>query len=97
MKHTLNHIDRLVYIALTLAVTGSLSIVYASSFKEKVCDGVIRSSSKVYAVKEVNRSKNCLCKEVAITTKESVELGYMSVEEAEEVERKCWALPSELF
>ena len=96
MKHALNHIDRLVYIALTLAVTGSLSIVYASSFKENNCNSLV-GAPPVYRVKEVNRSKSCLCKEVAITTMESVELGYMSVEEAEEVERKCWDLPGELF
>lgn len=95
MKHALNHIDRLVYIALTLAVAGSLSIVYASSNKENGCDSV--GGPAVYRVKEVNRSKSCLCKEVAITTMESVELGYMSKEEAEGIERRCWALPGDLF
>ncbi|WNL51029.1 hypothetical protein SCREM2_gp110 [Synechococcus phage S-CREM2] len=96
MKHALKHIDQLVYIALTLGVAGSLSIVYASSFKEKEvgCSG---APPMVFHVTEVHRSKSCLCKEVTIATLESVELGYMSAEEAEDIQSKCWALPSDVF
>ena len=96
MKHALKHIDQLVYIALSLGVAGSLSIVYASSFKEKEV-GCSEVPLAVFHVTEVRRSKSCLCKEVTISTLESVELGYMSAEEADEVQSKCWALPGDVF
>lgn len=95
MKHVCTHIDRLVYISLTLAVAGSLSIVYASSFGQKSGCGEVPLAT--YRVKEVNRSKSCLCKEVSITVLESVELGYLSKQEAENIERKCWDLPADVF